>query len=236
MPMITEFIHQNTLELHHQGDCSILGLAPDEMLYIEEFYDEYIAQHQIHQQKIISSIDEDAGQRDIVPFKLPEKSIIPNHPSKHPLNYRGVRLRGLREAEHLQDWILPLSVMEKVPLLAALGWALPPMMLLGIAESHVLAQCQIGESWLLCRRLRLAYAHERRLDDDGLPYDYDSREIYLLHQYAEDENPVLHEALSFAGIVLQKPMDLLYSDGKLILADGAVKTYKSRLIWWEKSQ
>lgn len=236
MTMITNFRHQTTIPLYHSGDCSILALTPDGSLYIEEYYEEnYIAQHQIRNNKIVQSIDEDAGQRDIVPFKLPDSLIIPHRPLKHPLNFQGLRFRGLREEEQIQDWLQPLSVMEKMPLLSALAWSLPAMMLLGIAESAVLAEVQINGTALLCRRLRLAYALQRRLDEAGIPYDYDTRIIYLLHHYSEEIEISLHQGMMFAGIALQRPMDLLYDGSRLILADGAGENTKSRVIIWEKA-
>jgi hypothetical protein len=234
--MITEFKQQTTISLFHQGDCSILGLSPDGSLYAEEFYDEnFIAQYHIRNRRIIATIDEDAGQRDIVPFSLPDGAILPDRPPKHPLNYRGLRYRGLREEDHLQDWIMPLHLMEKMPLLSALSWGLPPMLLLGIAESQVLSQAQLDEEWLVCRRLLLAFAlPERRYDDTGLAYDYDSRAVYLLHSYSEESIPSLHESLHFGGEVLQRPMDILCHDSQLILADGGDIGRKSRLLLWEK--
>jgi hypothetical protein len=234
--MITEFKHHSTIPLYHQGDCSILALAADGNLYAEEFYDEsFIAQYHIHNGAVITAIDEDAGQRDIVPFHLPDGAIFPDRPSNHALNYRGLRYRGLREEDHLHDWIIPLTVVEKMPLLAALGWNLPPMMLLGIVESQVLSQAQIEEECLLCRRLRLAFAlPERHYDETGLAYDYDSRIVHLLHTYTEEITQILHKSLSFAGEKLQRPMDILYHDSRLILAEGGEIGHNSRLVLWEK--
>src|SRR5690349_9770854 len=125
--MITTFKHQTTIPLFHQGDCHILALSSETSVYVEEFYDEgYVAQHHIINGAIIASIDEDEGQRDIVPFKLPDNGILPDRPGKHPLNYSGLRVRGLREEEHLQDWIIPLSLLQKMPLLTTLNWAIAP--------------------------------------------------------------------------------------------------------------
>lgn len=234
--MITKFKQQTTIPLYHQGDCNILGLAPDGSLFAEEFYDgDFIAQYHISNGTIIAALDEDAGERDIVPFELPLGTIFPDRPTKHALNYRGLRYRGLREAESIQEWLLPLTIMEKMPLLAALEWSLSPMLLLGIVESQVLSQAQIESECLLCRRIRLAFAlPERHYDEAGLPYDYDSRAIYLLHTYTEDMTQVLHESLRFTGEKLQRPMDILYHDSRLILADGGDEGRNSRLLLWEK--
>lgn len=230
--MITKFKHQATIPLSHQGDCHILGLSPDERLFIEEFYaEEYIAQYEILKHEILHSVDEDAVGENFVPIKLAPNLIIPDRPAKHPLNYSIQRFRGLREAEQIAEWLQPLSIAEKIDLLKALNWSLPPMMLLGIAESQVLAQAKIGESSFICRRLRLAYALERRLDALGLAYDYDSREIYLLHAYDADSPATpLHESLSFGGIALQRPMDLLYHNQQLFVSEGGTENTKSRVL------
>jgi hypothetical protein len=236
LTMITTFKHQTTIPLFHQGDCSILALSSDTSFYVEEFYDDgFIAQHHIQNGSIIASRDEDAGQRDIVPFMLPANGISPDRPSKHPLNSSGLRFRGLREEEHLQDWIIPLSLAEKMPLLTALNWVVSPMLILGIAESKVLSQTRLDGEWLVCRRIQLAFAlPEARYDELGLAYDYDSRAIHLLHTYTEDVTKSLHESLSFAGEKLQCPMDILYHDSRLILADAAADGSNNRLILWEK--
>jgi hypothetical protein len=238
LTMITTFKHQTTIPLRYQGDCSILALSSDTSFYVEEFYDDgFIAQHHIQNGAIIASRDENAGERDIVPFTLPENGILPDRPSKHPVNSSGLRFRGLREAEHLQDWIIPLSLAEKMPLLSALNWAISPMLILGIAESKVLSQAPIHEEWLVCRRIQIAFAlPELRYDEFGLAYDYDSRPLHLLHPYTEDVTESLHASLRFAGEKLQRPMDILYHDSRLILADAAADGNNSRLILWEKME
>ena len=238
MPDNTEFTHKKTLELPHHGQAHILGLAPDNTLYVEEFYqDVFLAQHHIAMDgTILQTIDERDGTQVPNWFTFPLDCTLPDHPTDHPLNKKSVRLRGMRETDRISEWVQPLSIMEKMPLIQQLGLAFPAMMLLGIAESHVLAQATIRKNHqLVCRRVRLAYAlPEIQYDAYGMPFDYDCLTLHLLHDYDADETPPLHTLLS-AFAPVQQPLDCLFQGSKLYVTEAGTPSAPAKVHWFTQS-
>lgn len=233
--------HQHTILLKHLGDCTLLASTPQGDIYVEEFYDgEWIAQHCVNSEgQILKTIDENYGSDTFVPLSLPHdaqpQSSITS--AEHALHRVGLRQRGLRETDRVTDWVKPLTIMQKMPLLAALNLSIPPMLLLGIAESHVLAEATTAPDLaIVCRRVSLAYAlTEPQQSDDGLPYDYTTHTVHILHPYnhATHTAPDLHECLSpFHGVALIRPTDCLIHDNRLIVADSSDGNTPSRLHIW----
>ena len=83
-------------------------------------------------------------------------------------------------------------------LIAKFKLDLIPPMLLGVAESYVLAKPNSTPgSVFVCRRLRLAVAlPETRLDEDNQPYDYETHVIYLAHFYDCEQEPPFIDLLT----------------------------------------
>ncbi|MDQ7036891.1 MAG: hypothetical protein Q9P01_19265 [Anaerolineae bacterium] len=171
-------------------------------------------------------------------LSIPDNMVKPYAPFQHPLNYSGGRYRGLREADRVAQWIQPLTIMEKMPLIQALKLTLPPMLLLGIAESRVLSEAQLSDSQsIVCRRVRIAYAlPQAQIDANGLPYDYESRLLYLAHTYDTETEaaPSIVTALQgFDSMILQHPIDCIVQGSQLVLADASDGTNKCRILIFE---
>lgn len=222
---ITRFIPQKRICLTHFEDCYLIAVDELRNIYVEEYYDEtYIAQHIISAEgEIRKSIDENYGKTEITSFEIPENSILPENPLEHPLNYRGMRFKGLRAEEKVAEWVKPLPMIEKMPLLQALKLTISPMMIFGLAESHVLSEAAYSDTeMIICRRIQLLRAlPEIQIDEIDLPYDYDTITFHVIQSYdteTETATP-LHEALLHFS-ELSCPMDCIYSEDRLIVASA----------------
>jgi hypothetical protein len=125
-------------------------------------------------------------------------------------------------------------------LASQLALPVPPPLIIGIAESVVLAEALITPpaTFMVCRRLRLACAlPETRRDSDGLPYDYDTKVIYTAHPYAADsgdiELPPDDVLGGLPGVRLRRPMDCMVCHGHLFIADGGMTDHNSRIHIWK---
>jgi hypothetical protein len=227
---LTVLKHFMTFPLLYDGDCKLLGVTVDGLIYIEELYgdEDWLAQHKITiDDGIIDSIDELAGENlDITPFELPSTAILPTSKSCcDSLTFTGARLRGLQRDEPIAEIVLPLSVEDKIELVDYMEWDISPMQIIGIAESVVLSHTSLSDgSLMVCRRVRIAYRLTQVSADRGVPYDYDSLDLHLLHEFdpnSDDELPEVVDCLNeLEDVVLLRPMDCLYHDGKLYVADG----------------
>jgi hypothetical protein len=237
--------HLTTLELRHNGDCYLLAISPDMVLFIEEVYgdDEHVAQYALTMKgEFLASVtDQDDPEGSFVPLPLPNDSLQPTPVSPaHPLNYTGPRLRGMRAWDHIDEIVRPLPITTKMNLIDQLALDIPPLMLIGIAESHVLAQTFIQSPHLtmVCRRLRVAYALSQiQHDSENQPYDYDVLTLYIVHPYnvASDEHVINLETV-FAGLPdvdLYRPMDCLAYNNHFLVADGGDTDRKSRIHIWQ---
>jgi hypothetical protein len=227
------------LPLAHHGDCALLGLTPALEVYAEEIYgaDGWLAQRALRFDGSVSAqMDEQAGQ---APLSLPAVLTAPQ-PPRHTLalNFSGPRWRGLRATDRIDDMVYPLPLAAKISLVKRLGLDLPPPLLLGLAESRVLAEAALAPGcWLVCRRVRLAYAlAQPRRDHDGLPYDYDTLPLYLLHGWLPDgdSGDLLPDA-AFGGppgAALRRPLDCLAAHGWLLVADGGTPEQRAAVHIW----
>lgn len=236
--------HITSLSLQHSGDCGLLGVTADFTVYVEEVYGQegWLAQHAVKLDGVLlASVDESSGAASqIAPLPLPDDLVEP-HRGWHTmgLNFTGPRHRGLRGPERLDDLVHPFSIQEKIALTKALGLDIAPPMLLGLAESYVLAEAVLRPPslFVVCRRLRLAFAlPEERVDADGEPYDYDTHILYVAHYYDTnaEQKPALSDILHepHAGI-LHRPMDCLIYRDHLFVADGGSGEHKSAVRIWQ---
>jgi len=221
--------HVTTLPLKHDGDCSLLGMTADKTLYVEEVYGEagWIAQHELLPDGTFArSIDEEHGQNDnLRPLDLPPGIVKPKTGwHTMALNFAGPRHRGLRAPERLLDLVRTLGIDEKMAVIDKFKLNIIPPMLIGVAESYVLAEAELRRPnlYFVCRRMRLAIAlPEERLDDEGQPYDYDTCVIYLAHFYDCEQEPTFAELLAdLTSVPLHRPMDCLLLNEHLCIADG----------------
>ena len=239
-------LYQNTIPLQYQDDCGLLGIRPDMTLYVEETYTEehWFAHYALTLEGIlIERIDEYYGKRpDARPMKLPDDA-IPNRVGGRvatDLNYMGARHRGMRDLERIAESVRPLTMPTKMKLVEKLGLDVMPPMIFGIAESYVLSEAVLipDELYLVCRRLRIAYAlNETKIDQEQQPYDYDTVVMYIAHLYnpkLQDNEVSTDEA--FAGLpgkMMNRPMDCLIYNRILIIADGGDENTKSCLHLWK---
>lgn len=223
--------HFKTLSLGHNGDCSLIGVAPDLTTYVEEVYGEegWLAQTAVALDgEILASVDEDFGQHtELTPLSLPDKLVEPQRGwHTMSLNFTGPRHFGLRGPERLDDLVRPFSLPEKIALVKVLDLNIEPVMLLGLAESYVLAESPINppHQFVVCRRVRVAYSlPEEQEDSTGIPFDYTTLLLYVAHLFdrtAEQEPPLSDVMQGLAGVRLHRPMDCLITQDHLFLADG----------------
>ncbi len=237
------------LPLRHNGDCTLLGVTPSEppdaadyTIYVEEIFgeDAKIAQHALAADgSLLASIDEDSGDdSELHPLDLPAGTIR-TQSGWHTmaLNFAGPRHRGLRVPERTLDLVRPLSVPEKMALVNQLQLDVLPPLLLGVAESYVLAETLISAPTLyfVCRRVRLAVAlSEEHSDADGQPYDYDTLVFYLAHFYERDQEPEWSDILAQrAAVGLRRPMDCVLVKDRLFIADGGDDDHLSAVHVWQ---
>jgi len=242
---LTKFKHLFTVSLDSADDIALLGVLPSGAIYAETFAEEG---EEEDENVIRWRITADGQSTERFPeahadfATLPPDLIEPSRvPQSHPWNFTGARQRGLREADRINALVRPLTIMQKMPLIAHLGLSIAPMQLLGVAESRLLAQVVFptGDG-ILCRLLRFAYALPSVAQDaDGLPYDYDTLPLYLIHAYdpQAEELPPIEECLGdFAGINMSRPMDCVYHNGRLVVADAGDEDTSSQVIVFSQSR
>lgn len=242
--MNTPTLHYKvTIELHHDGDCGLMGVTPDLMIYAEEYYtaDSWICQHRLTVDGIVESLDENYGRvSGLTPLVLPTDSAR-TQPGWHTktLNFSGARHRGLREAERVGDVVRELTISEKMLISERLKLSVPPPMILGMAESYVFSEASIAyPRWfVVCRRLRVVYAlPKQRYDDDQQPYDYDSRVLHVAHLYDKSALRELTLAEIFDSLpdaTLYRPTDCIAAFGHLFIADSGGSARKNRVHVWQ---
>ncbi len=231
-PLTFTLLHR--VPLRHHGDVGLLG-ATEDSVWVEEVYGEgWMAQHRVELDgTICASVDEDEGRAvDLKPLPVSADAVAPRRGwDAMGLNFTGARHRGLREEDRLLDVVQSISVADKVALAAHLNVPMPTV--LGIVESYVLAECALSESTdlLVCRRLRVACAVPRQIGPDGLQFDYDTRELLLLHRFGLlAETPPLEVLLDgLHGTGLHRPMDCQRIGQRLFVADGGAADRPSAL-------
>jgi hypothetical protein len=235
--------HITTLPLRHNGDCTLIGVAPNFNIYVEEIYSEdgWMAQHVLNLDgQFIASVDEDSGAvTDIDPLPLPEDIARP-HTGWHTmhLNFSGPRHRGLRGPERAPDMVRPLTMPEKMLLIDHFKLDILPPMIMGLAESYVLAEAPLTrpDLFIVCRRVRVAYQlMNEAVDQANQPYDYDTLVLYLTHPHhrGDDEPPLSVALQGIEGANLSRPMDCLITDGHLFIAEGGHDDQLSSVHVWE---
>ena len=224
--MLTLFKHLVTHSLIYHGDCKLLGITNKGFIYAEELYgdEDWLAQHKLSvADGILETVDELAGENPaITPLSLPDDLITsPIRSCCEVLTFRGARLRGIYSEERIDELVLPLTVDEKIEIVEFMEWDIEPMQIIGVAESVVLARTPLtAETYVVCRRVRIAYRLGKRVDQS---YDYDSLDMYLLHEFKPKSNTVPEwvDCLNdIDDVVLLRPMDCLYHAGRLYVADG----------------
>lgn len=235
-----------TLPIVLADDCALLGIVPHADIKATRLYiEQYMPQDWVQQTILTAAGDviQQADDRDDGPLlTLPDDRIAPEQPFKHALQFKGLRYRGLSEEDRIADWVQGLTIMEKMPLASKLNLTVPPPMILGLAESYILSIAHLDDTGqtVVCRRIRLAYRlPQRQIDADGLPYDYDTRVVFIAHPYhvPTDTAPALHDCIgSFADVAVQRPTACIAHDNRLYLLDcGAAddpQTHPARLHIW----
>jgi hypothetical protein len=228
---VSSLDYLTTLQLKHRGQCALLGVSPDLTVYAEELHgpDERLAQSALRLDGTVAqTAEESAGSAaPFRPLMLPPDAIRPQMGTRTTaFNYSGARLRGLRAAERVDDVVYPLPVPLKMRLVQQHGLDIPPPLLLGLAESCVLAETLLRppDMFVVCRRIRLAYAlPDTRLDDANQPYDYDTLTFHIAHlvdRAGDDDGPITTLTSDLPGAPLHQPTDCLICAGHLFIADS----------------
>jgi hypothetical protein len=233
--------HLWTQDLLYADSCSFLGISPDQHIFVEEFYGEnWFAQHHLDADgQICASVDEQYGQQDADALDLPAGTLSAQMPPHdHPLNLPLLREWGMRAEDRVMEWVQPLTIAEKLALIALLSLNISPMQLLGLAESRVLAQADLNERQsLICRRLRLLVALPQvRRHASGLPYDYETIPCSVLHLWdRQTQEPATLENIlpALGGIPLIHTLDFLVYAGRLYLAQGGTSDQPNKVHCWQ---
>lgn len=239
--------HLTSIFLNHKGDCNLIGVTWDLQIYAEETYqdEERLAQHVLQLNgEIVASMDKGYNEK-LFPNspEIPSDIIKPQSAKQTlALNFSGARYRGLREEDRIADLVQPLSLEDKFNIIERMQLDLSPSKLLGIAESYVLAEAQLGSSssYVVCRRVRLVYALEYpEHDDEGLPYDYDNFTLYLAHLYDTDwdgDISLSKALMGLPGVKLYRPGDCLVHNKHLFVTDSSDGLQASAIHVWRIEQ
>jgi hypothetical protein len=239
MPMLPQLRLLNSIPLYHNEDCNLIGFTKNSIIYVEENYGEgeWVAQYAFDTSgKIIESVDENGLAGSFSRFHLPEGSVEPQVGEKTAfLNFSGSRLRGMRETDRILDMVQPLSIAEKFRLIERFGLNILPPQLLGVAESYVMAEARFpgSEIFVICRRIRLAYAlPEPKVDETNLAYDYDTLTLVFLQMgdlQSDTDFSLANASLDLADTHLNRPLDCLIAGQSLFIADGGSADQLSRI-------
>lgn len=222
--------YEATLSLQHGGDCILLGATPDLILYVEELYgaEPWVAQHRLQFDGTILETRDEADSIDaFIPFELPAHAIRPAAvASGHPLDFSGPRLQGLRATDRIDGLVRSLPMQIRMNLAQTVLPGVMPPLILGLVESRVLAACSLNDdagTQVICRRVGVACALSgQRVDESGIPYDYETKTLFLAHTWREADGLDLEEIMTsnLPGADLYRPMDCLLVDNTLVVADG----------------
>ncbi|MCK6580145.1 MAG: hypothetical protein L6Q98_18800 [Anaerolineae bacterium] len=239
-----------SVTLRHPGDCSLLGVTPDLSIYAEEIYgsDGWIAQHCLSPSgEFLESIDEsedNAGRQgaSVTPLALPDVAVRSSSGWQTMwLNFAGPRHRGMRVLERIDDLVRPFSIQDRIHLSQHPALVMPPPMVLGLAESYVLAEMRtaIPGVYFVCRRLRIAHlVVPPGVDEMGEPFDYDTRVIYAAHFAARSaalDDSLIAQMQPLPGVSLMRPMDCVITGDHLLVADGGEGERVSAIHLWQLS-
>lgn len=232
------------IDLQHTGDCYFLGAGENGSVFVEEIYGDegWLCQSAYTLDgTCIASVDEDYGRTHLDgPISgLDQLAQRQRGWFSMPLNFSGPRHRGMREPERLQDVVKPMSIEDRITAAQHLNLSIPAPMIVGLAESYVIAEARLSASiFFVCRRLRIAYALAKPEEEvDGLPYDYDTLLTYAGHFYepSADRDYSLTECLRDLALDPQliRPMDCLFEHDHLWVADGGDGAGKSAIHVWK---
>lgn len=232
--------YQASLPLVGKGDCSLIGVSPDLTLFVEEIDAEGLVAQQAMRLDgtVLARVDEAEG--DAKPLPLPPELSRPQtvwHTMS--LNFAGPRHRGLRGPERVFELVRGINMQDKMALIQRFNLPVTPPMILGLAESYVLAEAPLlyPNVFVVCRRARIAYAlAEEQLDADQQPYDYDTLVVYTAHIFdrTRDSDVLLTEPHeSFPDVTLRRPMDCMIAHHHLFIADGGDDDHPNAVHIWQ---
>ncbi len=165
--------------------------------------------------------------RDGWDFSVSLQTLIdPIRPYTHPLTWGIFRTRGMREAERVAEWVHPLTIAEKLPIIQYLQLNTSPMMILGIAYSNVQTQVTIGATEWVTRSLGMVEALSEPCKVGQHTFDYVVHDYALFHA-VNDENITPSK---IGGVSLICPRDAMVFDGKLHVWDAGDSNYDARII------
>ncbi|MFN8373552.1 MAG: hypothetical protein U0694_11850 [Anaerolineae bacterium] len=227
----------------------LAGISPNHQLYVDMIYDldDKLARYMLGLDGSITILADEGDETKPAEAPLPPDLISPQrieHNSR--LNFSIGRFRGMREEERIADLLTPPSIYEKMALVQALNLPILPPMLLGVAESAVLAMALLEspDTYLVCRRVRLAYTLTRpQLDESRQQYDYDTVTLHLAHSYNlhSDNDTSLVDLLGaqpvlLPGAALHSPMDVMVYDDNVIVADGGNSQHPAAVHIWTRNK
>ncbi len=117
---------------------------------------------------------------------------------------------GLRRLSRVDEWVRPLTLVEKMALIDAFRLAVPAPAILGLAYSQPLYEVELAERWIL-REVGMACAVSRP------DYDYEIIPLRMFHPM--DEDLLLSPPLD--GVRLRQPTAPIRHGDLLVVTDLA---------------
>lgn len=210
------------------GEAALLGVTPAGVVYVEAYSDD-------QDEAAVWRVSANDEPVHAPLTDLPQRFISPvRHDAAEMLHFVGARWRGLRDEDRVASLVQPLSIAAKMTLIARLSLDVMPPMLLGVLESRVRSVCEVADALLVCRTVRLALAlPDKRLDEYGAPYDYDSLALNIFHPFdaATLDAPELVDCIEYTrAMQLVYPLDCVAHDEYVYILDAVGQDESAGLV------
>ncbi len=221
---------QFQIDLHHNGQCHLLGVAPDGTCWVEEFYDDqWAAQHIIAADGTVAhSTDEDYGRAQLVPLPFHGQHLPDPAPNPFPaLDYdTQAPEHGNRAADRIDGLCYPLDVSDKMQLSDILALDVPTPTIIGLSRSRVLGVASLTDETALIAR-ELAFPCVLLAPEPD--YNYTTHTRYILQRV-----PPADDLLNLNGLVrakgLRRPVGCAIAGDRLIVADAGGPDTLNRIL------
>lgn len=221
---------QLQINLPHNGQCHLLGVAPNGSCWVEEFYeDQWAAQHIIAADGTLAhTTDEDHGRAQLVPLPFDGQHLPDPVPNPFPaLVYDTLApAQGDRSTDRIDALTFPLEMPDKLRLAEALALDVPAPTMIGLSRSRVrgIAHMPSGDT-IIAREL--AFPCVLLMPEPDHNYTTHTRHI-LQRVPPADDLLNLDGMLRAAG--LRHPVGCAASGDRLIVADAGGPDAPNRIL------
>jgi len=218
------------IDLHHNGQCYLLGIAPDGTCWVEEFYsDQWAAQHIITADGTIAhSTDENHGRSRLVSLPFHGQHLPDPAPNPFPaLDYDTQAPEcGNRAADRIDGLCYPLDVSDKMRLSDTLALDVPAPNIIGLSRSRVLGVAPLPDGTALIAR-ELAFPCV--LIAPEADYNYTTHTRHILQRVPPADDLLdLSRFIRMEG--LRCPVGCAVAGDRLIVADAGGPDALNRIL------